>query len=202
MKKIRQRIALAFQFPELQLFEEKVFDDIAFGPRNLGLDRDEIEKRVKSSMRSLGLDFESFAFRSPFSLSGGEQRKVALAGILALNPEVLILDEPTVGLDPQSTEGLKSVIKNLNQKKMTIILISHNLELVAQITEKIILLSQGKIISYCSKQEFFENLNRLKEFDLEIPASIELISKLREKGVNITESFYDLEKLVQDFLNP
>lgn len=196
LRKIRQKVALAFQFPELQLFEETVFEDVAFGPKNLGLNKDEIEKNVRNSMQDLGLDFGVFAFRSPFSLSGGEQRKVALAGILALNPEVLILDEPTAGLDPQSTRNLKSIIKNLNQKGITIILISHNLDLIAQIASKVALLNEGKLIKYCSKQEFFEDINILKKFDLEIPLTIELISELKDKKIVVTEDFFDLKELI------
>ncbi|MCJ7509105.1 MAG: energy-coupling factor transporter ATPase, partial [candidate division Zixibacteria bacterium] len=198
LKDIRQKIALTFQFPELQLVEETVYDDIAFGPRNLGLDKKEVEKKVKDSMCILGLDFESFAFRSPFSLSEGEKRRVAIAGVLSLNPEVLILDEPTVGLDPQNTKNLKSIIRNLNQNGMTIILVSHNLNLIAEIAQKVILLNQGKIVNYCSKQEFFEDLGRLGKLDLEIPPTVYLVSKLKEKGINVIESSYDLEKLVQD----
>ncbi|HEX9917056.1 MAG TPA: energy-coupling factor transporter ATPase, partial [candidate division Zixibacteria bacterium] len=198
LKDIRQKVALTFQFPELQLFAETVFDDIAFGPRNLGLGEEEVRKRVKGSMGILGLDFESFALRSPFSLSEGEKRRVAIAGVLSLNPEVLILDEPTVGLDPQNTRNLKSIIKNLNQNGMTIILVSHNLNLIAEIAQKVILLDQGRIINYCSKQEFFEDLDRLGRLDLEIPPTVYLISKLKEKGVSIIENSYDLEKLVQD----
>jgi len=196
LRKIRQKVGLAFQFPELQIFEERVFDDIAFGPKNLGLDKDEIEKRVRDSMESLGLDFEGFAFRSPFSLSGGEQRKVALAGILALNPEVLILDEPTVGLDPQSTRNLKSIIKSINHRGMTIILVSHNLDLIAQIATKVVLLNEGRLIKYCSKQEFFEDTDMLGKFDLDVPPMVRLISQLRNKKVVITEGFFDLEELV------
>jgi energy-coupling factor transport system ATP-binding protein len=198
LKDIRQKVALTFQFPELQLFEETVYDDIAFGPRNLGLGEEEVRKKVKDSMCILGLDFESFAFRSPFSLSEGEKRRVAIAGVLSLNPEVLILDEPTVGLDPQNTKNLKSIIRNLNQNGMTIILVSHNLNLIAEITQKVILLDRGRIINHCSKQEFFEDLSRLRKLGLEIPPTVYLVSKLKEKGVSIIENSYDLGKLVQD----
>ncbi len=194
--KIRQRVGLVFQFPELQLFEETVFDDIAFGPRNLGLTEEEIKIRIEESITKLGLDFETFASRSPFSLSGGEQRKVAIAGVLALNPEVLILDEPTAGLDFQGVEQIKNVLLKLNRDGTTIILISHNLDLTAQLSKKILLLDKGKIVCFCEKNEFFKSPEILLSADLKPPLILEFISKLSQKGFKITSHLFTLDKVI------
>lgn len=196
LKKIRQKVGLVFQFPELQLFEETVFDDIAFGPRNLGLSEQEITIRVRECMAQLGLDFETFAPRSPFSLSGGEQRKVAIAGILTLNPEVLILDEPTAGLDFQGVEQIKGVLLKLNKDGTTIILISHNLDLVAQLATKILLLDKGKSICFCEKEEFFKEPQRLYSVGLKPPVITEFVSKLSRKGFKISPSLFALDEFI------
>jgi len=198
LKKIRQRIGLVFQFPELQLFEETVFDDIAFGPRNLGLTEEEIKIRVEESMAKLDLDFETFASRSPFSLSGGEQRKVAIAGILALNPEVLILDEPTAGLDFQGVEQIKNLLLKLNRDGTTIILISHNLDLIAQLSKKILLLDKGKIVCFCEKNEFFESSEILLSAELKSPLILEFISKLSQRGLKIVPYLFTIDELVSE----
>jgi energy-coupling factor transport system ATP-binding protein len=196
LKKIRQKIGLVFQFPELQLFADTVFDDIAFGPSNLGLSGEETRTRVTESMAKLGLDFERFAPRSPFLLSGGEQRKVAIAGILALNPQVLILDEPTAGLDHQGIEYIKNLLIKLNQDGTTIILISHNLDLVAQLAKKILLLDKGKIICFCLKAKFFEEPKRLYSVGLRPPVLSEFVSKLSRKGFKISPSLFTLDEVV------
>lgn len=200
LRKIHQRVGLVFQFPELQLFEETVFDDIAFGPRNLDLSEQEIKIRVQKSMTELGLDFEIFSPRSPFSLSGGEQRKVAIAGILALNPEVLILDEPTAGLDHQGIEQIKNVLLKLNRDGTTIILISHNLDLVAELARKILLLDKGKIVSFCEKKEFFKSPEILLSADLKPPLISEFISKLSQKGFNITPYLFTLDEVISELV--
>ena len=234
LKKIRQKVGLVFQFPELQLFEDTVYDDIAFGPKNLGMSKEEIEKSVISSMGRVGLDFEEFASRSPFSLSGGEQRKVAIAGILALNPEVLILDEPTCGLDPKSTEEIKKLLKELNSKVedpalrqaqggdssasltapeqgrrersrttegggVTIILISHNMDLIAELAQKIILLDQGRVLCFSSKEDFFKDSERIKSIGLDLPKVVEFVWKLRERGIKIENQVFTQEELMTSF---
>jgi energy-coupling factor transporter ATPase len=185
LKKLRQKVGLVFQFPELQLFEDTVYNDIAFGPKNSGLSEQEINSRVRESMEEVGLDFEQFAFRSPFSLSGGEQRKVAIAGVLALKPEILVLDEPTCGLDARSTREIKKLLKALNSAGTTIILISHNMDLIAQLTHRIILLDQGKLLAFCEKEEFFEDADRIRSAGLELPYVAELGWKLVRKGIQI-----------------
>jgi len=196
LKKIRQKVGLVFQFPELQLFEDTVFDDIAFGPRNLGLPDQEITKRVRECMAELGLDFQTFAPRSPFSLSGGEQRKVAIAGILALNPEVLILDEPTAGLDNQGVEQIKNVLSKLNKDGTTIVLISHNLDLAAQLTRKILLLDKGKLICFCGKKEFFEKPELLCSVGLRPPELSEFAFRLSRMGIKMSPSLFALDQFI------
>lgn len=195
LRKIRQKVGLVFQFPELQLFEETVYDDIAFGPKNLELSEQEVDDRVKESMNKVGLDFEQFASRSPFHLSGGEQRKVAIAGTLALKPEILVLDEPTCGLDGKSTGEIKILLKELNSSGVTIILISHNMDLIAELTQKIILLDQGRLLAFEDKEEFFRDADRIRSVGLDLPQAVELTNKLKGKGVEITELIFTGEAL-------
>lgn len=199
LKKIRQKVGLVFQFPELQLFEDSVYDDIAFGPKNLGMTEEEVKESVRTSMLKVGLDFDEFASRSPFSLSGGEQRKVAIAGILALNPEVLILDEPTCGLDSKSTDEVKKFLKDLNSERVTIILISHNMDLIAELAQKIILLDQGRVVSFCRKEDFFKDSERIKSIGLDLPKVVEFVWKLREKGIKIEKEVFTEEELKTSF---
>jgi energy-coupling factor transporter ATPase len=195
LKKVRQKVGLVFQFPELQLFEDTVYDDIAFGPKNLGMSEEIIDQNVRNSMRKMGLGFDGFASRSPFSLSGGEQRKVAIAGILALDPEVLILDEPTCGLDSKSSEEMKKLLRDLNSAGVTVILVSHNMDLIAELAEKIILLDQGKVISFCSKEDFFKDAERIKSIGLDPPKVVEFVWKLEEKGFEIKGQILTEEEL-------
>jgi energy-coupling factor transport system ATP-binding protein len=196
LKKIRQKVGLVFQFPERQLFEDTVQEDIAFGPKNLGLSKEEIDGRVRESMGNVGLDYEQFAHRSPFFLSGGEQRKVAIAGILALKPEILVLDEPTCGLDAKSTGEIKKLLKQLNSAGVTIILISHNMDLIAELAQKIILLDQGKTLAFCGKKELFKGTDGLKALGLGFPQVVELVWKLGEKGIEVGGQVFSEEELL------
>jgi len=202
LKKIRRKVGLVFQFPELQLFENTVYDDIAFGPRNLTLREEEIKIRVQESMAKLGLDFETFASRSPFSLSGGEQRKAAIAGILALNPEVLILDEPTAGLDHRGVEQMENSLLKLNKDGTTIVLISHNLDLIAQLARRVLLLDKGRIVCFCEKRDFFKEPERLLSTGLRPPMISELILKLSETGFRITPALFTLDEVVSQLMRP
>jgi energy-coupling factor transporter ATPase len=201
LRKIRQKVGLVFQFPELQLFEDSVYDDIAFGPKNLGVTEEKIKERVQSSMSKVGLDFDEFASRSPFSLSGGEQRKVAIAGILAQDPEVLILDEPTCGLDSKSTEEIKKLLKDLNANSVTVILISHNMDLIAELAQKIILLNQGRMVSFCKKEDFFEDSERIKYIGLDLPEVTEFVRMLKEKGIEVRTDVFTKEEVLALFDN-
>jgi energy-coupling factor transporter ATPase len=200
LKMIRRKVGLVFQFPELQLFEDTVYDDIAFGPRNLGLSVEEVNLRVKTSLNQLGLDFEKFAYRSPFSLSGGEQRKVAIAGILALNPEVLILDEPTCGLDFQGVYQITNLLKKLNSDGITMILISHDMNLIAQVCEKIIFLDEGKLIFYGEKDKFCERPRMLCSSRLKLPQTSSFLSELAQRGFKIDLHIYTLDDVVSELI--
>jgi len=197
LKKIRQKVGLVFQFPERQLFEETVYEDISFGPKNLGLEKEKINSRVRKSLEVVGLDFVAFAQRSPFSLSSGEQRRVAIAGILALEPEILILDEPTAGLDFAGICRVKKILLELNKKGVTIVLISHNLDLVSEVCTRIIYLKGGKILFDGSNKEFFSQVERLKEEGIRPPDVLELLNNLRLAGFQIREETYETKDLVE-----
>jgi energy-coupling factor transport system ATP-binding protein len=196
LKKLRQKVGLVFQFPELQLFEETVYKDIAFGPRNLGLSEQEIDIHVKESMKKVGLDFKQFAHRSPFALSGGEQRKVAVAGILALQPEILVLDEPTCGLDAKSTREIEELLQELNSTGVTIILISHNMDLIAKLAHKIVLLDQGRLLAFCDKEEFFKDAERIRSVGLDLPRIVELGRSIKEKGIQLGGQVFSEDALI------
>jgi len=200
-KRLRKMVGLCFQFPELQLFEETVFDDVSFGPKNLSLPEEEIEDRVKESLNLVGLDFEKFAYRSPHSLSEGEKRKVAIAGILAMDPQVLILDEPTCGLDFRGTEDIKKLLKKLFSQRKTIILISHDIDLVAELAEKIMLLSSGDLIFFSGKKNFFEELRNLDSYGLKNPLIFDLIKKLKKAGFKFESEILTKEKLLDKLRN-
>ena len=196
LKRVRQKVGLVFQFPERQLFEDTVYEDIAFGPKNLGLSEDQTDGRVEESMERVGLDFEMFAHRSPFFLSGGEQRKVAIAGVLALKPDILVLDEPTCGLDAGSTKEIKTLLRELNSTGTTIILISHSMDLIAELARKVILLDRGELLAFCGKEEFYEESDRLTALGLELPQVLRLIWKLRGMGVEIESGAFTEEALL------
>ncbi|MFH0930964.1 MAG: energy-coupling factor transporter ATPase [Candidatus Zixiibacteriota bacterium] len=198
LKKIHEKVGLVFQFPERQLFEETVYEDIAFGPKNLGLEKVEIDHRVRNSLEAIGLDYETFARRSPFFLSSGEQRRVAIAGILALEPEILILDEPTAGLDFEGIFRIKKILLELNKRGVTIILISHHLEMVAELCERIVYLKEGKILFDGAKAQFFSQIEKLREEGIKPPETLELSDSLRKAGFQIKNDIYKTEELVEE----
>lgn len=198
LKKIRQKVGLVFQFPEKQLFEETVYGDIAFGPKNLGLEKEIIDTRVRKSLEVVGLDFDVFAQRSPFSLSSGEQRRVAIAGILAFEPNILILDEPTAGLDFEGVCRIKKILLELNKKGVTIILISHNLEIVAEVCKRIIYLKEGKILFDGSKSEFFGQTEKLQEEEMEVPDTVKLLQGLRKAGFKLRDDLCETEGIIEE----
>ncbi|QYE98110.1 energy-coupling factor transporter ATPase [Paraclostridium sordellii] len=199
---IRKKVGVVFQYPEYQLFEETVEKDIAFGPSNLGLEEEEIIKRVKTSMEAVGLDYDEFKDKSPFELSGGQKRRVAIAGVIAMNPEVLILDEPTAGLDPKGRDEIFELIKILHdEKNMTIILSSHSMDDMAKLVKNIIVMNAGKVEFMGSTREVFENhSNRLKEIGLDIPQVLELCNKLREKGFDIKTDILTIEEAKKEII--
>ena len=190
LKEIRKKVGMVFQYPEYQLFEETVFKDIAFGPKNMGLSKNEIEKSVYEAMDMVGLS-RDLADRSPFELSGGQKRRVAIAGVLAMRPEILILDEPTAGLDPHGRDSLLNRIEALHKNTgMTVIFVSHSMEEVARLAKNVIVMNDGRVFKKGSVAEIFEKGNELKKIGLNIPQITQLALKLRKKGVDIRPDIY------------
>ena len=202
LTEIRKRVGVVFQYPEYQLFEETVEKDIAFGPTNLGLDEAEVKKRVKDSMEAVGLKYEEYKEKSPFELSGGQKRRVAIAGVIAMNPEVLILDEPTAGLDPGGRDEIFELIKTLHREhNITIILSSHSMDDMAKLAKTIIVMNHGKIEFIGTPREVFNsNAIRLKEIGLDIPQTIELAIKLRERGFDIRQDILTIDEAKEEIL--
>ncbi|MBE3580322.1 MAG: energy-coupling factor transporter ATPase [Thermoanaerobacteraceae bacterium] len=195
----RGRIGLALQQPERQLFAETVGQDVAFGPRSLGLPPQEVERRVRKSLRSVGLDQE-VAGRSPFSLSGGQQRRVALAGILALEPEVFILDEPTAGLDPAGRNLILQVLKGYHRRGNTVIFISHNMAEVAALAQRIAVLHQGRLVFWGSPGEAFDGRIDLARWGLRPPPITEVFLELRHLGAPVSSAVFSLEAAEEEIL--
>lgn len=192
---VRKKVGLVFQYPEYQLFEETIEKDIQYGPRNLGLDEEEIDRRVKTAMEMVGLDYETFKDKSPFDLSGGQKRRVAIAGVIAMEPKTLILDEPTAGLDPKGREDILGQIQILHKKYgMTIILVSHSMEDVGRIAERIIVMNKGKVALEGTPGEVFKEIDILEEIGLGVPQATYLAKRLRDKGYPISEEVYTIEK--------
>ena len=195
LTELRKKIGLVFQYPEYQLFEETIEKDIAFGPNNLELSEEEVLKRVKNSMDSVGLDYEIYKDKSPFDLSGGLKRRVAIAGVLAMEPKVLILDEPTAGLDPRGRDEILSEIKSIHEKrKVTVILVSHSMEDVAKIAERIIVMDKGKLFLDSNPREIFRNEDKLLSVGLGIPQITSLMRTLKKKGLDINEDAITVEE--------
>ena len=197
MKEIRQKIGLVFQYPEQQVFEETVFDDIAFGPRNLGYSADEIKSSVEAAREMVGLDPELLS-RSPFELSGGQLRRVAVAGILAMNPQVLVLDEPAAGLDPRGRRDILDNIERLHESGITVILVSHNMEDVAYFCDRILVLNEGKLVGDGSPKEVFTQGAFLESIGLKPPEVTLLMQKLRQKGWGVREDVLTVEEAYKE----
>ncbi|KXG44930.1 energy-coupling factor transporter ATPase [Tepidibacillus decaturensis] len=179
---IRNKIGVVFQYPEHQLFEESVEKDISFALRNFDFPEELIAIRVKEAMKQVGLDYEQFAKRSPFELSGGQMRRVAIAGVIAFQPKILILDEPTAGLDPKGRKEILNMIKELHQsREMTTILVSHSMDDIANMVERLIVLNQGKIILEGTPKEIFKEEERLQQIGLDIPDITKFIQRLNQK---------------------
>ena len=192
---IRKKVGLVFQYPEYQLFEETIEKDIEFGPRNLGLEQEEITRRVKKSMEMVGLDYDTYKDKSPFDLSGGQKRRVAIAGVIAMEPKILILDEPTAGLDPKGRDDILGQIKILHTKyKMTIVLVSHSMEDVGKLAERIIVMNKGKVVLEGSPSKVFKEIDKLESIGLGVPQVTYLMKALKEKGFDVSEDIYTLEQ--------
>ena len=201
LKELRQKVGLVFQYPEHQLFEETVYADIAFGPRNLGCKEAEIEARIKESMMLVGLDYESIKGRSPFELSGGQRRRVAIAGVLAMKPEILILDEPTAGLDPRGRDEILGQIADLHREyKLTIILVSHSMEDIAKLVNRIIVMNKGKIALDGPPKEVFKHSQELSEMGLAVPNITRVMKSLKLAGMDVPEDIFTVEQAKEAIL--
>ena len=198
---VRQRVGLVFQYPENQLFEETVEKDIAFGPKNLGLSEEEIARRVKDAMRRVALDYDTLRERSVFELSGGQMRRVAIAGVLAMEPQVLVLDEPCAGLDPRGREEILGLIRNLHKEAgTTIVMVSHSMDDVASLAERVIVMNHGEVVMDGTPKDVFSCGEELRGMGLDVPQAVQLAAKLRERGFDIPEGVYRIEEIREAIL--
>lgn len=198
MRDIRRRVGLVFQYPEYQLFEETVRKDVSFGPKNLGLSEDEIEDRVREAIELVGLPYDEIKDKSPFDLSGGQKRRVAIAGVVAMKPEVLILDEPTAGLDPEAHKDIITMMNNIHEHEgNTTIMVSHNMEDVATNCDMVLVVDRGRIVLSGTPREVFENGEMLKELGLGVPPAADVLMALKKNGLDIGTNAFDAEEAAQ-----
>ena len=184
--RVRSRVGIVFQYPEHQLFASTVFEDVAFGPRNLGLPEDEVDRRVRASLARVGLDAEEVGSKSPFSLSGGQQRRVAFAGVLAMEPEVLVLDEPAAGLDPAARRAFLDLVAGLNDQGLTVVMVSHSMEDLARLADRIAVLNEGRIVAVGAPREVFAAADELERIGLGLPAPERMARALAARGVALS----------------
>ena len=195
MVEIRKRIGLVFQYPEYQLFEETVAKVVAFGPKNLGLSEQEIDERVQEALELVGLDYEQIKERSPFELSGGQKRRVAIAGVVAMRPEVLILDEPTAGLDPKGRKEIMAIIDELHREGITVVLITHFMEEAVR-ADRVMIMHEGKILLDGTPAEVFSQGALIKSVNLDVPPIVELADELRAVGISVPDEIITEEEMV------
>ncbi|MEW9095648.1 MAG: energy-coupling factor transporter ATPase [Clostridiaceae bacterium] len=201
LSSIRKKVGLVFQYPEYQLFEETIEKDIAFGPKNLGLNDEETNNRIKRAMKIVGLDYNDYKDKSPFELSGGQKRRVAIAGVVAMEPQVLILDEPTAGLDPKGRDDILCNIANLHREyNMTIILVSHSMEDVAKLADRILVMHKGSCILDGKPASIFKEIDTLENVGLAVPQVTYLSRKLREKGFDISDEIFTIDQAKEELL--
>ncbi len=198
---LRQRIGLVFQYPEYQLFEETVAKDIAFGPKNQGLSAEQIAERVRYAMDCVHLDYDKYAERSPFELSGGQMRRVAIAGVLAMKPSVLILDEPTAGLDPRGRDKILTMLEELHAREhVTILMVSHSMDDMARLATRLIVMSDGKIAAEGTPREIFAQEAMMTSIGLDVPDAARLCARLRAKGYDLPADLFRPEELKEHLL--
>ena len=198
---LRQRIGLVFQYPEYQLFEETVAKDIAFGPKNQGLSTEQIAERVRYAMDCVHLDYDKYAERSPFELSGGQMRRVAIAGVLAMRPSVLILDEPTAGLDPRGRDKILTMLEELHAREhVTILMVSHSMDDMARLATRLIVMSDGKIAAEGTPREIFAQEAMMTSIGLDVPDAARLCAQLRAKGYDLPADLFRPEELKEQLL--
>lgn len=203
LRDVRFKVGLVFQYPEYQIFEETVYKDIAFGPTNMGLDEGEIDKRVRETAKLVGID-DSLLNKSPFELSGGQKRRVAIAGVMAMRPKVLILDEPTAGLDPRGREMILGQIKHYHEETgSTVLLVSHSMEDVARFAQKILVMNKGEVFCYDTPPAVFARADEIAAIGLSVPQITKVFSMLRSRGIDIRGDVYTIEfamKTINEYL--
>ena len=198
IRKVRSRVGLVFQYPEYQLFEETVYADIAFGPKNMGLMGDELDKRVREICKMIGVKDE-YLEKSPFDLSGGEKRRVAIAGVMAMRPEIIVFDEPTAGLDPAGRESIIEIINNYRTATgVTVIVISHSMEDMAIIADKIIVMNNGKLFMFDTVENVFSNGDELRKIGLNVPIVTRVFDELRGRGIPLPENVFTVKRAVEE----
>ncbi len=199
IRKIRSKVGLVFQYPEYQLFEETVYNDIAFGPKNMGLKGDELDQRVKEICQIIGIKDE-YLEKSPFDLSGGEKRRVAIAGVMAMRPQVIIFDEPTAGLDPKGRQDVMEIIKQYQKTYgATVIIISHSMEDMAYLTQKLLVLSEGKLVMFDKTQNVFKQGDALRGIGLNVPIVTRVFEELKNMGIDVPTDVFTVEQAVEVF---
>ena len=196
-RKMRRKVGMVFQYPENQLFEETVASDIAFGPLNLGLDEAAATKRVKKAMELVQLDYDKYKERSPFQLSGGQKRRAAIAGVLAMQPDYLVLDEPAAGLDPQGKEDMMQMVKSLHKGGTTIVLVSHDMDDIARFADKLVVMDGGRIIFDGKPMELFSDREKTEHAGLRLPKLTSLLLSVREAGFDVDVTMTDMDKAVE-----
>lgn len=195
LKLLRKKAGLVFQFPEYQLFEETIEKDIIFGPTNFGMSEEEAKERAVKVLKLVGLD-ESYLERSPFELSGGQKRRVAIAGILAMEPDILVLDEPTAGLDPQGAKEMLELFKKFQESGKTVIMVSHDMNHVLQYCDHVVVMNHGEVERYCDVDELFSERDYLESMSIDLPVITDFIQELNMGGFHINPSIKDIDELV------
>lgn len=202
LRALRNNVGMVFQYPEYQLFEDTVYKDVAFGPKNQGLSEEEIAKNVEEAIKLVGLDYEAIKDRAPFELSGGQKRRVAIAGIIAMKPKVLILDEPTAGLDPYGKEQILSLIAHLKEKcSSTIIVISHDIDEITRFATRLIVFNDASVAFDIPMNELFKHREELIKIGLDIPLAVQIANSLRDRGVAISDSVVTMVDLLNEIAN-
>lgn len=197
IRRVRSKVGLVFQYPEYQLFEETVYSDIAFGPKNMGLSGEELKNRVLETCKIIGIKDE-YLQKSPFDLSGGEKRRVAIAGVMAMRPQVIVFDEPTAGLDPKGREDIVKIINDYRAATgATVIVISHSMEDMAELADKLIVMSAGQLVAFDTTENIFKNGEKLREIGLNVPIVTRVFYELKKLGINVPDDVFTIERAVK-----
>lgn len=201
LRDVRRQVGLVFQYPEYQLFEETIAKDVAFGPKNIGVPEEEIEARVRSSLELVGLDYDEIKDRSPFDLSGGQKRRAAIAGVLAMDPHVLVLDEPTAGLDPESHADLIDMVKRIHKAREGIIIfVSHNMADIADLCDRVIVMDRGQIVSVDTPERIFSERGMLSSISLDVPPVTNMMYMLKDRGLDIDTGMLTADEAVDEII--